>query len=135
MKLKHIFILIFMFLAFVSAQAQVTIGTDESPDPGMLLQLKTILNITDDSPNAKQGLLLSRVTLNSLTISSGSNMATTINGTSASDDWDKDKHVGLVVYHIKGSTSIETGIYVWNRKTVDGNDVYQWLPVLQTPPL
>ncbi|MDH6353777.1 hypothetical protein M2132_000094 [Dysgonomonas sp. PH5-45] len=127
MKLKLTLILTLMLFAILSAKAQATIGTDESPVQGALLQLKTEKGITDDNSNADKGLLLPRVILTSLT-ASGSDIATTING--ATGPWDKDKHIGLVVYHI-GGNSIDPGVYVWNK---DENDVYQWLAVKLTPP-
>ncbi|MDU1891829.1 MAG: hypothetical protein E6767_14170 [Dysgonomonas sp.] len=103
-------------------------GLDEAPEDGAVLQLKTQANASSGGVNSSQGLLLPRVQLKSLIISSGSNLATTIEGTEASDNWDKDTHVGLVVYHIKGSTTIESGIYVWNKDTD-----YKWLAVRMTP--
>lgn len=137
MKLKLTFILTFILLSVASMQAQATMGLDEKPESGMLLQLKTIAKSTGDEPDAPnankgQGLLLPRVKLASLTIGTGTNLATTING--ASGTWDLAKHVGLVVCHIKdASSTIETGVYVWNYDKAKDPE-YEWLPVSLTDP-
>lgn len=54
--------LVTIFLC-TTLHAQVTIGIDEQPVTGALLQLKNIANVTDGSQNANKGLLLPRVEL------------------------------------------------------------------------
>ncbi|NDV78775.1 hypothetical protein [Dysgonomonas sp. 511] len=135
MKLKLILVLLFICLSVASVQAQVTMGVDEAPSPGMLLQLKTKIrkNLEDfDNPNASQGLLLPRVRLTSLTIDSGTDLSSTVDGGSAITGWDQDDHVGLVVFHIKKeATDPKTGVYVWNYDKAK-TPSYEWLPVSLT---
>ncbi|NDV68055.1 FISUMP domain-containing protein [Dysgonomonas sp. 25] len=114
--LTRAIILIALTLTTIALHGQVTIGSNQPPVPGALLDLKE-----DGATN--RGLGLPRVKLTSLTIPSGKSLAQTIDGNSTSDNWDKDKHVGLMVYHLSGVTpkacaDIVDGMYIW-----DGN---QW---------
>lgn len=93
--------------------SQVTIGSAIPPVSGALLDLK---EQTDG--NSTKGLGLPRVELNSLFIISGNDLKVTIDGTSGTS-WDKDEHIGLVVYNIKKPdvcdiAPIYQGIYVWD---------------------
>ncbi|MBK5722431.1 hypothetical protein JGH11_16260 [Dysgonomonas sp. Marseille-P4677] len=116
-------ILIFSNFIFFSLKAQVTIGSDEPPLNGALLDLKEI-------GTTKKGLNLPRVILTSLIIPSGeTSLSTTISG--ATGAWEKDNHIGLLVYHVGkydacDSQSFPQGLYVW-----DGN---KWQYIGQKPP-
>lgn len=106
-------------LSFVYTKGQVTIGNDESTAQGALLQLKDQTGITNGDANANKGLGLPRVKLLSTTIDTGDNLATTIDGVSSTDTWDKDEHTGLLVYHVSGIANpicadIIDGLYVWD---------------------
>lgn len=125
---------ILMFLIFwgaLSLSAQVTIGSAQTPNKGALLDLKED-NITN------KGLGLPRVVILHESIPSGDNMASTIKD--ATGNWNKDTHVGLLVYHagdydICDPTSIRQGIYVWNgdkweylgEQEEQSKDVLVWL--------
>lgn len=120
---------IILLVLFIIAQitkpfAQVTIGSSEVPVSGALLDLKE-----EPSGISNRGLALPRVKLKSLTITNGSNLATTIDQAPMIPSWDKDDHVGLVVYNIE---KIETqakricpGIHIWDGEI--------WQPVIPYP--
>lgn len=74
-------------------------------------------------------MMLPRVKLNSKTIApaNNDNLATTVDGTVSADNWQKDEHVGLVVYHISGDPNPECaeivdGVYVWTGE--------KWIPLI-----
>jgi hypothetical protein len=57
-------VVLMVLLGFtLTTQAQVTVGSDELPVEGSILQLKEIQNVTDDGYNAFKGLALPRVML------------------------------------------------------------------------
>lgn len=90
--------------------SQVTIGTDETPVPGALLQLKNIENISEGNANSTKGLILPRVGLTSLT------SLDDITKLSTESDLD---YVGLFVYNVNEQMQcyddpIQQGIYVWD---------------------
>ncbi|SBV95013.1 hypothetical protein KL86DYS1_11282 [uncultured Dysgonomonas sp.] len=106
--------------------AQVTIGSENDPNPGALLDLKEEVSTNDVT--ALKGLLMPRVKLTDrdklfpmFDAVSGANY--TKNG----DDYDKDTqdaiHTGLSVYHIDKCSFNGAGIYVW--------DGQQWQPLLE----
>lgn len=103
-----------LFIPFASyLNAQVTIGSTEVPVAGALLDLKSA-GVTS------KGLGMPRVILNSLTITDEAdptNLAPTVAGSEA-ETWDKDEHIGLLVYHAGeydecDPYSIRQGMYVW----------------------
>lgn len=93
--------------------AQVTIGENEPPVNGALLQLKNKTN-SNNITNADKGLQLPRVSLLSRTLEGTyDNLSKTISN--ATGTWDKNQHEGLMVYNISESgKDICPGIYVWN---------------------
>lgn len=110
----HIVYIIVLLFISITTNAQVTIGSIDAPNSGTLLDLKTKANGLSE-----KGLGLPRVSLIALDIENGqTNMATTINGTEPTDEWDKDEHIGLVVFNVnKVETStnrICPGIHVWD---------------------
>lgn len=92
-------------------QGQVTIGTNELPAKGALLQLKNIVNVTDGSPNATKGLILPRVALK--------DTKTIISVISGVDNTNSADHVGLVVFNVTDNIVANTvsgvcpGVYIW----------------------
>lgn len=116
---KTILPILFLFLIYCNiTDAQVTIGSAIPPKQGAILDLK-------EDGITKKGLGLPRVNLKFLTIpDSETSLSTTIDG--ATGIWDKEEHIGLVVYHAGDydacdSRSIGHGLYVW------GGDKWQYL--------
>lgn len=130
---KLLYILPALLLVATASKAQVTIGSDEKPVKGAILQLKNINNITDGSANATKGILLPRVALLSTKIredenGAKDNLATTMLGANTSGPkWDMNAHIGVMVYNTSYCTKggKGTGIYVWDSNS--------WTP-LQTQP-
>lgn len=92
-------------LTATHVQAQVTIGSAETPLAGALLDLK-------EGTITTKGLAMPRVKLNSLEIPDGqTSLSSTIDG--AGGDWEKDKHIGLLVYNMNNCTTSGKGLYVW----------------------
>lgn len=113
-----------LLLLSISTQAQITIGSILPPNEGSLLDLKQ--NGSDDI-NSNRGLGLPRVILKSLKITDGSgNLATTITGANTAEMWDKDEHIGLVLFNVNNSNSCtggpNNGMYVWNGE--EWQDIY-----------
>lgn len=109
-SLTHSVIILTVFLLTINLHAQVTIGSHQAPITGAILDLK------EESTTTK-GLGLPRVKLKSLTITNATTeVASTIDG-APSEKWDKDEHIGLVVYqgedNITATPSICKGMYVW----------------------
>lgn len=121
--MKKILLLVSTIILSIHLDAQVTIGSAETPNPGALLDLKE-----NAQGISKKGLGLPRVKLTSLTVT-GNDLRTTIqNAANTGESWDINKHIGLMVYHVSGVTpgecaAIESGPYVW-----DGS---QWELLLQ----
>jgi uncharacterized protein (TIGR02145 family) len=100
------------------ASAQVTIGVGERPNKGALLDLKEHAPGPDKTTSNK-GLLLPRVNLTNLkpTNPTGANSLPLSIGSLASESWDLEAHIGLVVYNINkcaGGDQIPVGSYVWS---------------------
>lgn len=96
-----------MLIAHLTMQAQVTIGMDELPLRGALLDLKTQTDLTGGMTSDKGGLLFPRVKLqklNDLTpfFAGGGNTI------------EKSSHKGLVVYNLTDNTSFVPGLYCWD---------------------
>ncbi|MBK5722282.1 fibrobacter succinogenes major paralogous domain-containing protein [Dysgonomonas sp. Marseille-P4677] len=94
------------------ATGQVTIGSNLEPNKGSLLDLKEV------DENSTKGLGMPRVKLINRIIPTGESLAQTIAGNATDDNWDKVKHIGLMVYNtnrVETSTNrICPGIYVWD---------------------
>lgn len=123
-NLASLLIITYLLLWEIPAVGQVTIGSGLTPSPGAILDLKEEVDGT-----SKKGIVIPRVKLVNRTIPSGETLAQTIQGTAPNSNWDKDEHIGLMVYN---TNPIETsanrvcpGIHVWNGE--------EWLPLLAYP--
>lgn len=112
MKLQNLLLLGLLSLIFPVSNAQVTIGVDEAPAQGALLQLKTQKNVIGALANSTKGLGLPRVQLVDIDDMTGLLPSQDMIGTYKKD------HEGLVVYSISegcsGGHPFYPGIYVWN---------------------
>lgn len=112
-NLASLLFVIFLFLWGIPATGQVTIGSALKPNEGALLDLKEVADGT-----STKGLVIPRVKLLNCTIPEGKSLAQTIDGNAIGANWDKDKHVGLIVYNINpietSTNRICPGIHVWN---------------------
>lgn len=115
MKLQQkLFIIFAICFAFqISISAQVTVGSAYEPLEGAILQLKE-----DNNPeeNSKKGICMPRVKILSETIPTGETLAQTIEGNGSGENWDKNLHTGLIVYHTDQCKLKGKGLYAW-----DGN--------------
>lgn len=126
--MKRLFLLTtLLFAGFLMAAAQVTIGIEEAPVSGSLLQLKD-KNVTDGKANATKGLLLPRVELDAVNSVSGTiaqKLLNTLKLTLPSGiTFNAEQHTGLMVYNINTQTvasgapfsenKVCPGVYVWN---------------------
>ncbi|NDV69671.1 FISUMP domain-containing protein [Dysgonomonas sp. 25] len=101
-NLTHLILVLFLIFIPLNLFSQVTIGSNSTPVDGALLELKEKNALSPGGENSTKGLGLPRVSLSSLTIpAAGTNLATTIVGTIASDNWDKGDHAGLFVYNMR----------------------------------
>ena len=115
-KLLRQFWLLFQLIAttIFTTQAQVTIGCEQTPISGALLDLK-------EENSTSKGLGLPRVKLTKLNPDSDSDFAASIGG---SGSWNRAQHEGLLIYNVNdtpaGCTNeiyVEApaqGIYVWD---------------------
>jgi hypothetical protein len=112
---------IFFMACFITtvASAQVTIGSSITPTEGALLDLKENSPAADNTTSTR-GFLLPRVNLTNLkpTAATGVNSLPTSIGSSATENWDLEAHIGLVVFNVKSdqcaSEPIPVGSYVWS---------------------
>jgi len=105
------------------ALSQVTIGNNEAPENGALLQLKNIDGVTDNSVNATKGLGLPRVELTDINnlypmFTDDGTSGYKIGSTSYTKADEDEKHIGLVVYNTNNCfynyNGNEQGTYVWD---------------------
>lgn len=97
--------------------AQVTVGLDEAPEEGALIQLKTISGVTDGSANAYKGLGLPRVELKEI-----NELFPMLTGSELNYGDLKLDHIGLVVYNMTDGEDycenpdnyLRKGLNVWN---------------------
>ena len=113
MYLKLIFLQISICLFFsLSVYGQVTIGSDNEPSAGSLLDLKQNNNA---GVNSSKGLVMPRVALTNLKPLNPIQLAASIGNTGS---WPLEEHIGLMVYNVKkdmcASEPIFEGLYVWN---------------------
>jgi len=120
-KTKELLIAISLFLTVVAGlKAQVTIGLNENPASGALLQLKEQPNINNGDANSSRGLGLPRVILTDL--DNLYPMFLKADGISPTDEYTTDKstidhaHIGLMVYHADNCSMYGKGVYVWEAK-------------------
>lgn len=105
--MKHIFIALLALAVTPGVRSQVTIGIDETPSQGSLLDLKNIPSATLGDANATKGLGLPRVQL-----TSANDIKQDISGVLPGGEQD---HQGLVVYNSNGCfNGIGKGVFVWN---------------------
>lgn len=124
MNLRRQFLL-FLFLTVISlfisqSYGQVTIGSDDPPALGALLQLKD--GDYGNGSNAKKGLGMPRVNLHSLGIFKI--------GTAdeITDQESKQRHIGLVVYNMRKRETADRlcpGLHVWQGD--------KWEPLIPYP--
>lgn len=101
----NILIISILLLSFLpTIKAQVTIGSQEPPRTGSLLDLNENAN-TGKNANTQKGLGLPRVSLSSLT-------TLTIDSESKKGDY-----VGTMVYNTTTNMNIKEGIYCWMGST------------------
>lgn len=121
---KKILFLLLGIVSIISLQAQVTVGLDQNPVDGALLQLKTIDDATSaGEKNATQGLGFPRVALvkkdqlQPMYDAAGASALTTAQ---------KKAHKGLVVYNVQevDTEGLDVGLNYW-----DGE---QWVAVSET---
>lgn len=104
---KILILLVAILSINMTLPAQVTIGTNEEPLSGALLQLKDKNNVPDSTFNARKGLALPRVTLSEkkelypMFLADPDNPASGPNSGYATNKLALDKtHTGLIVYNL-----------------------------------
>ncbi|MFT4222892.1 hypothetical protein [Dysgonomonas sp.] len=126
--MKNVLLITLLLFTSLNALSQVTIGLDEKPAEGTLLQLKN-KNVTGQTANSTKGLLLPRVELDPDKSATGNNLAeklvkslqiTLPPGTII----DTQLHTGLTVYNTASGTiadgapfageKICPGVYIWD---------------------
>ena len=109
----------FMLAALLStpSYAQVTIGSNNEPLDGAILDLKE--EQTNGTRNSNKGMMLPRVNLTNLT-----DITADIAGATATNE---EAHIGLTVYNVNECVSPLTGkgVYAW-----DGEE---WQPLITAP--
>lgn len=113
MYLKQIVLQISVCLFFsLSVYGQVTIGSNNAPSMGSLLDLKENNN---QGANASKGLALPRVVLTNLKPANPAQLAGSIGSTGS---WSLEEHIGLLIYNVKqdmcASEPIFEGMHVWD---------------------
>lgn len=117
MKVQKAFWILFLSsIIYVNyLNAQTTIGSDEAPVSGALLQLKNIRGVTDGSPNATKGLGLPRIQLSKTDDLSDLLPANAMTGNYKAD------HAGLMVYNITEGCAnghpFDPGIFIWDSES------------------
>lgn len=102
------------FIVFSNIKAQVTIGIDRAAISGALLQLKENEGTTN---NSYKGIGMPRVNLTNLAPTTATALAASMNAT---DSFDLDQHIGLVVYNTNqcakntNGVAMGSGIFVWD---------------------
>jgi len=122
------YLLFILFVVFFSNQikSQVTIGLNNAPVTGALLQLKTE-EVNDGGSNSTQGLLLPRVSFNTGSAGSGtdSQKLRISLGLPSTVTTDAIIHTGLLVYNLATNNNVSTdapfnenkicpGVYIWD---------------------
>lgn len=115
--------------------AQVSIGTDEVPVAGALLQLKDVAGVADDGANAHKGMAYPRVSLSDydnlfpMFLSDPNNPASGANAEYAAGKAALDaSHTGLTVYNTNDAAPLMKGLYTWTGSkwmlagNVEGDD-------------
>jgi hypothetical protein len=105
-KMLKIQLLLFCLYLFSPSYAQVTIGINEEPAEGALLQLKDIANAASGDKNAEKGLLMPRISLISHTT-----LEPLVRNASKKEE---KECTGLIVYNLTENDYLKKGIVVWN---------------------
>lgn len=108
-NLLMLFFIVISILTHLNMSAQVTIGSNEPPVEGALLQLKE-LSGAGGGINSLRGLGLPRISLSML------NDLDDVVGTSKPEGY-KEAHIGLVIFNVPNTAIcpiFEEGVYVWN---------------------
>jgi len=114
MNYKQTLLLTFIWMFFsVYGYTQITIGSDNKPATGSLLDIKENTNI---GANALKGLGLPRVKLTNLKPANPTQLASSIGSTGS---WSMAEHIGLLIYNINEDfcatpEPIYMGSHVWN---------------------
>lgn len=111
MNKKLIYSCLIMVLLFIqqTINAQVTIGSGDSPSPTALLDLKQRKPATDGGDNSDLGLALPRVKLVGL-----NELKPMLLGTESDYHVLKAQNKGLVVYNLTNNTDFKEGLYTWD---------------------
>lgn len=113
--LKTIFLLVAATCLALSAQAQVTIGSDITPEKGALLQLKDAYTTDGGVTSTSGGLLLPRVNLTNRTELYPFYTTGAADYTGAARDKAMKNHKGLVVYNLNTTgDGLDVGVYNWD---------------------
>ena len=120
MKLNLFFLIMVLFALSASVQAQITIGSVNTPEKAALLDLKTQTPNANNVTSDKGGLLLSRVALEDL-----STLEPFIENATADE---KLSHTGLIVYNVKvdETANLVQGLYYWTGE--------EWMKMLSEFP-
>lgn len=104
---KSFLLIALLVLNSVNLLAQVTIGVDEEPNPGALLDLKENTNL---GQNSTRGLLLPRVSLHNI-----NSINPILNADTASSSI-QSLHSGLMVFNMTDDYAAKLcrGVYVWS---------------------
>ncbi|WP_165025216.1 FISUMP domain-containing protein [Dysgonomonas sp. ZJ279] len=117
-KIMYVSTFLILNISILDLSAQVTVGSNETPSRGSLLQLKNVDGVTDGSSNATKGLGAPRVALTNkyelypMFIDAKTGLETveyTNNKLSL-----KDNHIGLILYNVTEKNVLCTGVFVWN---------------------
>lgn len=112
--------LLCLSVSVLPINAQVTIGLDEKPANGALLQMKEMGGVTNEVENSTKGMMFPRVKLTvkdklypMLANADGTTPADNYNTPAKVEAMDK-LHVGLTVYNTNSSVPFKKGLYTWN---------------------
>ncbi len=124
MNKLRLMILLISVSFLLKTYSQVTIGSTEKPQEGVILQLNNINEENNSSVNANKGLGLPRVNLTSADnlfpmFAKEDGSANSDYNTQNKKDVQDAHHVGLVVYNTNNCTIKGKGLYVWDGTTWD----------------
>lgn len=122
---KKATLFLLMSIASISMFSQITIGMDESPTDGALLQLKSE-SVSNGGANANKGLLLPRVEFDVTTSNTGNinNKLKRSLKITDSSVITASVHTGLMVYNVAPNTNVASGAPFADTKVCPG--VYIW---------
>jgi len=104
--MKKIMIFMVTFFVYTSMSAQVTVGMNEMPHEGALLDLKENKEV-GLTPNSKRGLLFPRVSLES-----SKSLKPLI---AEAEEHHKESSIGMIVYNVNDDAEgVKIGLSIWN---------------------